>query len=312
MNISGYPNVYAIGHRALRDVLFIGPVVVEEKVDGSQFSFGVFDGELVCRSKGQRIDTDSPDKLFELGVQEVFSLRDQLHPGWIYRGEYLQKPKHNTLAYSRVPKHYVILFDIAIAVEDYLPWEEKKKEADKLGFDCVPLLWSGEIGDVETLKSFLEKESILGGVKIEGFVVKNYNQFTLDKKVAIGKYVTEAFKEANRIDFKGRNPSGKDVIETIGESLRTEARWQKAVQHLVEKGQLLGEPKDIALLFKEVPADILKEEEDAIKESLFKHAWPRLHRISTAGLAEWYKQKLLESAFSFSGREEDLGEGSVK
>lgn len=32
-----YPSIYALGHRALGE-LFLDPVVVEEKVDGSQFS----------------------------------------------------------------------------------------------------------------------------------------------------------------------------------------------------------------------------------------------------------------------------------
>jgi ATP-dependent RNA circularization protein (DNA/RNA ligase family) len=38
--ILSYPSIYALGHRAIRE-LFDGPVVVEEKIDGSQFSFGV-------------------------------------------------------------------------------------------------------------------------------------------------------------------------------------------------------------------------------------------------------------------------------
>ena len=36
-----FPSVYAVGHAALAD-LFLDDVIVEEKVDGSQFSFGLF------------------------------------------------------------------------------------------------------------------------------------------------------------------------------------------------------------------------------------------------------------------------------
>lgn len=39
-----YPSIFAIGHRALAELL-LDPVIVEEKVDGSQFSFGLFDHE---------------------------------------------------------------------------------------------------------------------------------------------------------------------------------------------------------------------------------------------------------------------------
>lgn len=35
-----YPSIYAIGHKEL-DELFDDPVLVEEKVDGSQFSFSL-------------------------------------------------------------------------------------------------------------------------------------------------------------------------------------------------------------------------------------------------------------------------------
>jgi hypothetical protein len=34
-----YSSIYALGHKALAE-LFMEPVLIEEKVDGSQFSFG--------------------------------------------------------------------------------------------------------------------------------------------------------------------------------------------------------------------------------------------------------------------------------
>ena len=39
--ISSYPKIYSLGHAAILDLLD-GRVIVEEKVDGSQFSFGLF------------------------------------------------------------------------------------------------------------------------------------------------------------------------------------------------------------------------------------------------------------------------------
>lgn len=57
--IHSYSSIYALGHKALEDLLKT-PVLVEEKLDGSQFSFGVYinqEGErlLKCRSKGADI-----------------------------------------------------------------------------------------------------------------------------------------------------------------------------------------------------------------------------------------------------------------
>ena len=74
-------------------------------------------------------------------------------------------------------------------------YEIKKAEAERLGLECVPLLYKGMIKSPDELLKFLDAESILGGTKIEGVVVKNYNLFTLEKKIAMGKFVREDFKE---------------------------------------------------------------------------------------------------------------------
>jgi hypothetical protein len=67
MKISSYSKVYNLGHRTIEQ-LFDGIVVAQEKVDGSQFSFGLIDGELYCRSKGKRQMPEQPDKMFAGGV----------------------------------------------------------------------------------------------------------------------------------------------------------------------------------------------------------------------------------------------------
>lgn len=54
-----YPKVYALGHRALAELL-LDEVLVEEKIDGSQFSFGRFGGDLKARSKGCQLNVDYP------------------------------------------------------------------------------------------------------------------------------------------------------------------------------------------------------------------------------------------------------------
>lgn len=42
-----YPAVFNLGHKAIESLLTSGPVIVEEKIDGSQFSFGVDDRRRV-------------------------------------------------------------------------------------------------------------------------------------------------------------------------------------------------------------------------------------------------------------------------
>lgn len=293
-----YPSTFALGHRALADLLD-GPVLVEEKVDGSQFSFGVFDRgdeiglELRCRSKGAQLNLLAPEKMFENAIATAQALFNQLRVGWTYRAEYLVKPKHNALAYDRVPAQHLILFDINPAHEEYLPWETKADEAARLGLEVVPRLLHGALADISVLREMLQRVSILGGQPIEGVVIKNYARFGLDKKVLIGKYVSEAFKEVHAAEWKAANPNAGDIVQELIGTYRTPARWQKALQHLREAGKIEDSPRDIGLLMREVPEDIAQEAMDEIKLKLWSWAWPKIRRGVGAGIAEWYKESIL-------------------
>lgn len=316
-------SIFNLGHHAVKD-LFTVPVQVQEKVDGSFFAFGVYatdtpldlntndrdmlkrmrisqdttDYELKVRSKGAMMIPDAPESLFKPVVKAVQERLHLLHPGWQYRGETLAKPKHNALIYDRVPKDNFILFDVLTDEETYLPYDELVKEAERIGFEVVPQLFSGMVGSAEELRKYLDTVSVLGGQKIEGVVIKPLNPlYGPDKKMLFGKFVSEAFKEVHKKAWDESNPGPKDIILRLGEQYATQARWQKAVQHLREAGKIENSPHDIGLIIREVPGDVLKECEDEIKEALFKYAWPHISRIITRGVAEWYKDVLLRRQF---------------
>lgn len=290
-----YPKIYALGHKAIAE-LFLDGVLVEEKIDGSQFSFGRFGGELRTRSKGAQINPDIPEQMFKEAVEIVREL--DLVDGHTYRAEYLKKPKHNTLAYDRIPNKHLIIFDINSAEEEYLSYERKSEEAARLGLEVVPVLHRGRVDSPDALLAFLERTSILGGQKIEGIVIKNYFRFGPDKKVLMGKYVSEAFKEVHGGEWRENNPTNRDVIDRLILMYRTPARWAKAVQHLRDAGKLTDSPKDIGPLIKEVQADVEAECADEIKEQLYRHAIPHIRRAISGGLPEWYKQELMKSQFA--------------
>ncbi len=300
MSVPSYPSLYAIGHRAIADI-FDGDVVIQEKVDGSQFSFQVRNGEVEVRSKGAQLNLVAPDKMFAAGVAVVQAIAPLLVEGYVYRGEYLRAPKHNTLAYDRIPRGHVALFD----VEDrnkgegyFLSPDELAAEADRIGVDVVPVLYTGRLDGPDHLRSMLDRVSMLGGAKVEGVVVKNYLKFTDDKKVMMGKFVSEAFKEVHSGKWREANPTQGDIMSSLTAAYRTPARWGKAVQHLREAGVLTDSPKDIGHLIKEVGEDVQRECEAEIKDLLFGHFWPQLRRSLTGGLPEWYKEQLMQQAFN--------------
>jgi hypothetical protein len=298
MSWGGYPKIYAIGHAAVKELL-LEPVTVEEKVDGSQFSFWKSEtGELHARSKGAMLNMEAPDKMFARGVEVVKSLANVLTQGYMYSGEYLAKPKHNTLVYDRVPTNNIAIFDIRTGPECYLSRADKAAEAAKLGLEVVPLIYDGPIGDAAMVRSFLDRPSFLGGCKVEGVVVKNYQRFTKDGKAMLAKFVSEEFKEVHGGDWRERNPTNGDIFQRIIEEYKTPARWMKAVQHLREEGKLTDSPADIGHLIKEVTNDVLVECEEEIATKLFNYVWDKqLRRGITAGLPEWYKNELMKASF---------------
>ena len=131
-----YPSVYALGHKAITELL-LDPVVVQEKVDGSQFSFGLLDGVLHMRSKGAVVDPRSHDKMFAGAVETVCKLQERglLEDGWTYRAEVLAKPKHNTLCYARVPVGNLVLFDIVFGTD------VMKEETDYIKDVLIDYFW---------------------------------------------------------------------------------------------------------------------------------------------------------------------------
>ena len=152
-HIHSYPSIFSLGHSAVAS-LTDGPVVVEEKIDGSQFSFGLDaeSGEILARSKGKDLVVDEPEKMFRMAVESVKERAHLLCPGWIYRGEYLAKPKHNTLAYDRAPVGNVILFDVNPGLEMYLSPNERTEEAARIGLESVPVLYEGRLQSVDAFR----------------------------------------------------------------------------------------------------------------------------------------------------------------
>lgn len=300
MSLTNYGKIWALGSAGATGLLD-GDIIIQEKVDGSQFSFGVLEGQLFCRSKGALLELEAPEKMFIAGVNYVKSIQHLLIPNATYRGEYLNKPKHNVLAYDRIPKNHIVLFDIQLFGGDFFEDGHIQDIANELGLEKVPHLYegSGKSLKPEFFTALLDTVSFLGGQKIEGVVIKNRRKFSsLDGTLLKGKVVSEDFKEIHKHDWKNENPGQKDILEILGESLRTPARWNKAIQHLKERGQLTNEPKDIGPLMKELETDLDEECKVEIMDALYKWAFPQIKRRATNGFPEYYKKLLAERALS--------------
>ena len=295
--IASYPKVYAIGNRWIAD-LFRSPVDIQEKVDGSQISFGFIGGVLHVRSKGQELDLSKPDGMFHLAVQQITARAAHLRDNYIYRGEYLRSAKHNALQYSRVPEGNIAIFDVQYRGGDHV-WRYVQPSllysfAEEAGFYAVPVFHSGaDSPSVDYFKELLRRESFLGGALIEGVVVKNYDVLDVHGQPLFGKYVSEAFKETHAGAWRQDNPSKGDILERIAEDYSTPARFAKASIHLLEQGRLEYDPRDIPKLRTEVWDDVLAECKDEMKEQLWRWAEGKLKAHVLRPIPQWWKDELL-------------------
>lgn len=300
--MDAFPKIFSFGTRYVENI-FDDEVEVTEKVDGSQIGFcNSSKYGLVTRSKGRIFEV--PDKMFEAGAEVIRSLYDngQLPKDYAFYGEYLRVPDHNTLAYGRIPTNHIALFGVQDPNGNFLEHYKIRDWADKLGLDCVSLIYFGKLSTLEQIKDLMSQESFLGKARIEGVVVKNYHKPYLYSgsgkvfNIMCAKYVSEAFKEVHRESW-GPKHSNVDKWSAYKEGFKTEARWRKAIEHLRDDGKLLNEPKDIGPLIKELYRDIEEECKEEIKEFLWNLHKDEVMRKAVYGFPEFYKQYLVEKTF---------------
>jgi hypothetical protein len=302
-----FQKIYALGHREVTN-LWAGEVEITEKIDGSQFRMWRDGAEESVwhygtkRTELQVVDGGCSDKLFNPVVRHMEGIDKTKIPSSIDAifGETLAKPRHNTLKYNVVPKGHLALWGGYDGSNDrWLTHEQLRLLAHDLCVDVVPLVGTHTSGiplSCEDLDKLLEQESFLGGPFIEGLVFKNYTQ---DNQIGdeyipflAGKFVSEKFKEQHVKNWK---PKG-NAVEDFMQSFATEARWNKAIQHLRDDGALEYTPRDIGALMKEIHKDIDEEEVDTIKDWFYNHYIKRIKRTAGYGFPEFYKRWLVESA----------------
>lgn len=306
MSTGPFPKILHIGDAQISD-LFDGEVEITEKVDGSQLGFGKVNGRLFVRSKGRELDLDNPDGMFIKAVEYVKSIEQSIPDNYTFYGEYLSKPKHNTLAYDRVPTNNIALF----GVYDYTTklfgdYSLISAWAKTLGIDAIPSFTIDNPTPEKILELVKNKVSYLGGQNIEGVVVKAYKPWlflnSIPLTVMSGKYVTEEFKEVHSANWKAEN-TNKGQLEVALGNYRSQARWNKAIQHLRDDSNFTGTPKDIGNLIKEVRRDVEEEEKENIKEILWKIYGDKFLRAAAEGLPQWYKEELVKG--NVNGSTED-------
>lgn len=302
--LPSWHKIFTYGDRFTQGILD-GEVEITEKIDGSQFNFGKVNGQVLMRSKGAEIFFEDDNKMFNKAKEYVRSIQDKLPDNVVFHGEYLQKPKHNTLEYGRVPKNNFMLFGHtylnglhAMSLSDW---------ADFLDCEAVPVIFKGVLASIipnicgeyqvtyNQLLELIPKESVLGNCKAEGIVIKNYAKEVNIGGVAVSplqsKIVCNEFKEKHGAPTVNK----VDNMQKLGEMFKSDARWIKAVHYKRDNNELTNSVKDIGPLIGRIKQDILEEEKENIKELLYGLFKEDILRIAINGFPEWYKKYLADN-----------------
>jgi len=181
--------------KVLHDISnFIGKdIIITEKADGGNTCLsqeGVF-----ARSHGQQTDCPTFDYIKNI---HYFSKKHMMNHEYKYYGENLYAI--HSIVYTNL-KDYFYLFGISDK-EKFLSYFDMVKEATRMGFKSVPVVFRGIFETEKKLKDFLDdeikKDSYWGGER-EGFVIRTPNEFPIeDFSENVVKYVRKGHVQSDK------------------------------------------------------------------------------------------------------------------
>ncbi|SNW62027.1 RNA ligase [Orpheovirus IHUMI-LCC2] len=288
---------------------------IEEKIDGSQLSFYLVDDKLKFVCKGKEIEPGNISFNKTILLLEHHLINNRLNDNYIYHGEALSKKRHNVIKYSRLPKCCIVIYDIYdIKTREWLDYNKKKEECNRLGLECVKLLYMNDkvetnmidkcnelINKIEdgTLYSQLSTDD--NKCNMEGVVLKHHNFYDQRKEKTSAvklKLVSENFKERHKKpEVKDRtiswdNEIGNEVTELLKEyglQFNTEARFRKAYQRVRDNGEKIT----YDAVVRDLDVDFDKEYMKETMVYLYAHLSQVIKRYGRSSLSEWYKNQTL-------------------
>lgn len=271
-----YDSITRMGHRDSHGVLEVGDfVTVWEKLDGSNASFKLVGDEILAFSRNLPLDESNNLNGFWQWTQTLD--KSKLTEGVTYYGEWLVPHKVDYGENARQfylfdvwqPKMYGLNKDEGY---EYAETWEVVFEAEELGINLAPILYQGPYKGYAHLQSLVGRSALaVDPMKGEGIVVKNHKFRSKHGTFVWLKMVSESFAEVQKVK-KPRDPALDNAATALAREATTMARVEKAVDRLIERGDVPAEDfelenmgKLIRIVGEEVAYDIMQEEapEDA-------------------------------------------------
>ncbi len=145
-------------------------VVIEEKLDGSNYGAIWHNNELWVRSRNRWIGRELTSDWWEVAIKYELEKLKQF-PDVVFYGEMYGKGK---MSYDYTGgAHNLRIFDCYDAIiDDWWYADERNAVCSMLGLDVPPLLYRGAWEGLEAHESLAEGSSLIGSHIREGFVVR--------------------------------------------------------------------------------------------------------------------------------------------
>jgi hypothetical protein len=280
MEHNKYPKVHRLGKPNTEGLLESGTLMYFEKIDGSNGSFRIENGEFVVSSHNRILDnTPQGDNCgFYKWANDNIN-KDLLAEGFEFYGEWLDS--NHTVKYEKDNYNKFYLYDIVDLESDTLLNPEIINYwAKVLGLTYLPPLYVGEYKGLEHLKSIAEQKSALGENQMEGIVIKNYDFTNRFGKQCHGKYVNEVFAEDTKQKKMKIDTEDYTSEHDIVSRFVNEPRLKKMIEKTKE---LYGITEIDMTLMKYIPKlileDVFAEESYAICTEYDKVNFKQLKKI---------------------------------
>lgn len=175
-----------------------GMVYVFPKIDGTNGSIWIENGEIKAGSRNRELDIENDNAGFYQWVlnQKCFYDFFKVFPNARLYGEWLVPHTLKTYREDSWKKFYV--FDVMRDDETYINYEEYIKILSEFNIDYIPAICKIENPDISKLPELLQKNIFLikdnSGIG-EGIVIKNYDYKNRFGRITWGKIVANEFKD---------------------------------------------------------------------------------------------------------------------
>ena len=249
----------------------LGECYVFPKLDGTNASVWLSDGELQAGSRNRHLSLDKDNAGFLAWASEQANLKSYLLENPTHRlyGEWLVP--HSLKTYRQDAWRQFYVFDVAVDREKlhdgddgltYLHYEDYAPRLASFGIAHVPPICKIRNGDYEQFVSQLRNSVFLvedGKGHGEGIVIKRYDFSNRYGRTTWAKIVTNEFKEMNRQAMGTAELKGAFLLEeAIAEEYATAALVEKEYAKIVNEAGWTS--KSIPRLLETVFYSVVKED----------------------------------------------------